>query len=59
MENRIKEARKACLLYTSLCDLDALVEVAADTGYIKAEDKERILKFRDNPSDEGWMKGDK
>lgn len=43
----------------SLCDLDALVEVAADTGYIKAEDKERILKFRDNPSDEGWMKGDK
>ena len=43
----------------SLCDLDALVEVAADTGYIKAEDKERILQFRDNPSDEGWMKGDK
>ena len=43
----------------SLCDLDALVEVAADTGYIKAEDKERILKFRDNPSDEGWMKGEK
>ncbi len=43
----------------SLCDLDALVEVAAETGYIKAEDKERILKFRDNPSDEGWMKGDK
>ena len=43
----------------SLCDLDALVEVAADTGYIKASDKERILQFRDNPSDEGWMKGDK
>ena len=43
----------------SLCDLDALVEVAAETGYIKAEDKERILKFRDNPSDEGWMKGEK
>ena len=43
----------------SLCDLDALVEVAAETGYIREEDKERILKFRDNPSDEGWMKGDK
>ena len=43
----------------SLCDLDALVEVAADTGYIKAEDKERILKIRDNPSQEGWMKGAK
>ena len=43
----------------SLCNLDALVEVAAETGYIKAEDKERILTFRDNPSDEGWMRGDK
>ena len=39
----------------SLCDLDALVEVAAETGYIKAEDKEKILKFRNNPSDESWM----
>ncbi len=39
----------------SLCDLDALVEVAAETGYIKDEDRERILKFRDDPSDESWM----
>lgn len=39
----------------SLCDLDALVEVAAETGYIKPADKERILKFRNNPSDESWM----
>ncbi len=43
----------------SLCNLDALVDVAAEIGYIKEEDKERILKFRDNPSDEGWMRGDK
>ena len=42
----------------SLCDLDALVEVAADTGYIKSEDKERIITFRNNPSDEGWMRGE-
>ena len=39
----------------SLCDLDALVEVAAETGYIKEEDRERILKFRNDPSDESWM----
>lgn len=43
----------------SLCDLDALVEVAAETGYIKDTDKERIIQFRNNPSDEGWMKGEK
>ena len=41
---------------TSLCDLDTLVEVAAEEGYIKQEDKERLLRFRDNPSDESWMR---
>ena len=43
----------------SLCELDTLVEVAAEEGYIKKEDVERLIAFRDNPSDEGWMKGDK
>ena len=40
----------------SLSNLDALVEVAVEEGYIKAEDKERIIKFRNNPSDESWIK---
>ena len=39
----------------SLSNLDALVEVAADEGYIQPEDKARLLRFRDNPSDESWM----
>lgn len=39
----------------SLCDLDTLVEVAADKGYIQPADKERLIKFRNNPSDESWM----
>ena len=43
----------------SLCNLDTLVDVAAASGYIKEEDKAKILTFRDNPSDEGWMKGAK
>lgn len=40
----------------SLCDLDTLVEVAAEKGYIDPTDKERLLTFRNNPSDESWMK---
>lgn len=40
----------------SLCDLDALVDVAAETGYIKTVDKNKILRFRNDPSDTGWMK---
>lgn len=42
--------------YTSLSDLDTLAEVAAENGYIKETDKEKLLRFRDDPSDESWMK---
>ena len=41
----------------SLCNLDALVKVAAECGYIQEGDQERILKFRSNPSDESWING--
>jgi len=39
----------------SLSNLDTLVEVAAEEGYIQPEDCERLIKFRNNPSDESWM----
>lgn len=38
----------------SLSNLDALVEVAVEEGRIAPEWRERILKFRNNPSDESW-----
>lgn len=38
----------------SLSNLDTLVEVAAEKGVIAPEWKERILRFRNNPSDESW-----
>lgn len=34
--------------YHSLCDLDTLVEVAADEGYIASEQKAQILEFRNS-----------
>ncbi|MBR6707375.1 MAG: orotate phosphoribosyltransferase [Clostridia bacterium] len=39
----------------SLSDFDALCEAAAEEGYIRPEDIARLKRFRDNPSDEGWM----
>ncbi len=39
----------------SLTDLDTIVDVASEKGYIKKEDKKKLLAFRDNPSDESWM----
>lgn len=40
----------------SLSNFDVMVEVAAEEGYIKKEDIERIIAFRNNPSDESWIK---
>ena len=39
----------------SLTDFDAIAEVAAEQNYIRKEDVARLLKFRDNPSDESWI----
>ncbi|MBQ7957350.1 MAG: orotate phosphoribosyltransferase [Clostridia bacterium] len=39
----------------SLTNFDVIANVAAETGYIKAEDVERLIKFRNNPSDESWI----
>ena len=39
----------------SLSNLDALVEVAVREGRIAPEWKDRILAFRNNPSDENWL----
>ncbi len=40
----------------SLTNFDVAVRCAAETGYIRDEDVERLLKFRDNPSDESWIR---
>ena len=39
-----------------LADLDSLFEVAVKDNYINEDDAAKILRFRDNPSDESWMK---
>ena len=39
----------------SLTDFDTIAAVAAEEGYIRPEDVARLIKFRDNPSDESWI----
>ena len=39
----------------SLTNFDVIAEVAAQDGYIKPEDVQRLIKFRNNPSDESWI----
>ena len=47
---------KANVKNISLSNFDVMIDVAAENGYIKQEDKERLIKFRNNPSDESWIK---
>ena len=39
----------------SLTNFDVITRVAAEEGYIKPEDVERLIAFRNNPSDESWI----
>ena len=43
----------------SLTKFDCIAAVAAREGYIKPEDVERLIAFRNNPSDESWIGGTK
>ena len=43
----------------SLTNFDVIAEVAAEEGYIKKEDIQRLIAFRNNPSDESWIGGTK
>lgn len=53
-KDRLKEANVQAV---SLTDFDAVTEAAAATGMIRHEDIARLLRFRDNPSDESWIGG--
>ncbi|MBR5850326.1 MAG: orotate phosphoribosyltransferase [Alistipes sp.] len=55
MKKGLDRMAEANVINYSLSNLDALVEVAAEEGYIKVEDKDRLIRFRNNPSDESWM----
>ncbi len=56
MKKGLDRLREAEVINYSLTDFDAVVETAAEEGYIKNEDKERLIAFRNNPSDESWIK---
>ena len=55
MQKGLDRMAAANVVNTSLTDFDTVCEVAAEIGYIKPEDIERLKKFRANPSDESWI----
>ncbi|MBR5438883.1 MAG: orotate phosphoribosyltransferase [Clostridia bacterium] len=57
MQKGIDRLNEANVKNVSLTNFDAIAEVAAEEGYIEKGDIERLIKFRNNPSDESWIKG--
>ncbi len=54
MQKGIDRLKEANVKNTSLTDLDTIVDVAVEEGYIKPQDKESLLTFRANP--QAWAK---
>ena len=59
MKKVLERLAAADVKNVSLTNLDVLSEVAAQEGYIKPEDVNRLITFRNNPSDESWIGGAK
>lgn len=59
MKKGVERLAAADVKNVSLTNLDVLSEVAAQEGYIKPEDVNRLIAFRNNPSDESWIGGAK
>ena len=53
----VEALREAGAEVLGLTDLDTIAQVGAAEGYISQEDMARLLKFRENPSDESWIQG--
>ena len=56
MKKGLERLAAAEVKNVSLTDFDTIAKVAAEEGYIKPEDIARLIAFRNNPSDESWIK---
>ena len=56
MKKGIERLAAANVKNVSLTNFDCIAAVAAETGYIRAEDVERLIRFRNDPSDESWIR---
>ena len=56
MKKGLERLAAANVKNVSLTNFDVTVAVAAEEGYIREDEKESLIKFRNNPSDESWMK---
>ena len=56
MKKGLERLAEAQVKNISLTNFDVVAQAAAEEGYIAPEDVERLIAFRNNPSDESWIK---
>ncbi len=56
MSKGLARLAEADVKNVSLTDFDTTVEAAAECGYIEKDTVAKLIAFRNNPSDESWMK---
>lgn len=59
MKKGLERLAEANVKNISLTDFDVIAQTAAEENYIKLEDVDRLIAFRNNPSDESWIGGNK
>ena len=59
MQKGLDRLAAADVKNVSLTNFDVIAQVAAEEKYIREEDIARLIAFRNNPSDESWMGGNK
>ena len=57
MRKSVERLSAAQVKNVSLTNFDSIVKAAAEEGYIRSADVDRLLAFRNNPSDESWIGG--
>lgn len=56
MKKGIERLQAEGVKNVSLCDFDTIAKIAAEQNYVRPQDVQRLIAFRDNPSDESWIK---
>ena len=59
MQKGLDRLAQAEVRNVSLTNFDVSASVAAEEGYIQPADVQRLIAFRNNPSDESWITGGK
>jgi orotate phosphoribosyltransferase len=54
MKRGLENLAAANVENTSLCNFDALIQLAAETGSLEPKAIAALKAFRDNPADGGW-----